>query len=277
MKSILVTLAFVSLIAMPAIAFEDATHPGTPTATDEMFDELFSFPLENNYCVGVGWDGQYLWVSAGDGTTGTPEFYIYDEYGTLVDGPIHQGGGASGWGNRDLAFDGTYVFGSFGTPINGFEDVNTYSGSFNGPLNPNRAMAFDGTYFYTGGFGEYLYRVDWNGNWGSTATSTILSGPYDGTYGLAYDSGNDCLWMTTANYTGDVLQLDMSGNQIGTYSTLFSGYDLHGGCTMADTRFGHVLVILMQSDVDTIVFYDVESTPSPADETTWGGVKALFR
>lgn len=278
MKSIFAALALASLIAIPAFAFEDAAAPGTPRGTDEMFDELFSFTIEDNlHCVGIGFDGEYLWVSAGDATTGFCEFYIFDEYGTLVEGPIHQPGGATGWGNRDLAFDGTYMFGSYGMPINGFMDWNTYSGSFNGPINPNRALAYDGSYFYTSGFGEMLYKVEWDGTWGSTGDATILSGPFDGAYGLAYDEGNQCLWMSTANYTGDVIQLDMNGNTIDTYSTVFGGYDLHGGCTMADTRFGHVLVILMQSDVDTVVFYDVESMPSPAEDTTWGGVKSLFR
>ncbi len=277
MRSIFVALALVSLVSLPAFAMEDATAPGIPSGTDDMFDELFSFELPNNYSVGIGWDGQYIWVTAGDQETGTCEFYIYDEYGTLVDGPVAQGGGATGWGNRDLAYDGTYMFGSYSTRINGYADWNTFSGYFNGAINPNRALAYDGTYFYTGGFGEMLYRLSWDGVWGSTATATPLSGPWDGTYGLAYDSGNECLWMSTANYTGDVIQLDMNGNQIGTYSTLFSGYDLHGGCTMAETRFGNVLVILMQSTVDTVVFFDVESTPSPADDSSWGEIKSLFR
>lgn len=279
MKRVLATMVLLALAAPGAIATDnDAAAPGVPTATETMFDMLYEFALPNLQCVGLGWDGQYFWVSAGDADTGFCEFYIYDEYGTLVDGPIHQGGGATGWGHRDMCYNGNHMFGSFSPSIDGFVDPLTFSGYFGGPISPNRALAFDGDYFYTSGFGEFLWRVDWDGVWGSSAISEPISGPWDGAYGLAYDCGNDCLWMSTADYTGDVHQLALDGTLITTYTTIFGGYDLHGGCTMADTRFGYVLAILMQSATDMVVFYDVESSgPSPAEEGSWGAIKSLFR
>jgi hypothetical protein len=207
--------------------------------------------------VGVGFDGEYLWVTAGDGGTGFCEFYIYDEYGELVAGPVHQEGGATGWGNRDLAYNGTHMFGSYDTKINGYSDWETFVDYFNGRISPNRAMAYNGTYFYTCGFSENLWQLDWDGNWQSTATATDLGGPWSGAYGLAYDSESDCLWMTTADRTGDIHQLDMDGTLIETFTSM-NEYDLHGGCTMADTeQWGYVLVVLMQSSPDKLVFYDL--------------------
>jgi hypothetical protein len=220
------------------------------------FPILYEFPITgDNHCVGVGFDGTNFWVSAGDGTTGQCTFYLFDETGALLDS-AQQGGGASGWGHRDMAWNGMDMFGSFSSDINGFSDIFTHDGFFVGPISPNRAMAFDGTYFYTCGFSEMLYRLEWDGNWGSTATATALSGPWSGCYGLAYDAVFDCLWMTTADYTGTLYQLDMAGNILNTFTTL-PEYDIQGGCTMADTSYGYVLAVLQQHDVDTVTFYEV--------------------
>jgi hypothetical protein len=236
---------------------------GEPSATKGSFPILREFDLPNAYSVGVGFDGTNIWVSAGDYQTGYCEFYLYDQQGNLVD-ETHQGGGATGWGHRDMTWDGTHMFGSYSSYIDGFPDIYTFDGYFVGPINPNRAEAWDGTYFYTSGFGEMLYRLEWDGIWGSTATATTMSGPWSGAYGLAYDEIYDCLWMTTADYTGDLIQLDMDGNIIDTFTCL-PEYDIQGGCTMAWTDdFGYVLIVLQQYSPDRITFYDVgHGAPPP--------------
>ena len=237
----------------------DVAPASMSTASAGDFDILHEFDLANGYSVGVGFDGTNFWVSAGDGDTGFCEFYVYDQDGNLVDGPVHQGGGATGWGHRDLAWDGSYMFGSYDILIDGFSDISTYEGNFEGVISPNRAMAYDGTYFYTCGFGEMLYQLEWDGNWGSVATSTTLTGPWGGCYGLAYDEVYDCLWMTTADYSGDLHQLDMDGNLLNTYTCL-PEYDIQGGCTMADTDdYGYVLVVLQQYSPDRLTFYEVHA------------------
>jgi hypothetical protein len=245
-----------------ALFADVAPEKGVIPAGAGDFPILNEFPITGDaYCVGLGFDGTNFWVSAGDQGTGQCTFYLFDEDGTLVDS-AQQGGGASGWGHRDLAWDGTYMFGSYDPLIDGFMDIATYSGNFVGPISPNRAMAYDGTYFYTCGFGEMLYQLDWDGNWGSTATATALSGPWSGCYGLAYDEVYDCLWMTTADYTGTINKLDMDGNLLDTYTTL-PEYDIQGGCTMAQTSYGYVLAVLQQSDPDTVTFYEVHAAEEP--------------
>jgi hypothetical protein len=246
-----------------AIYADVAPERGEPIADGGDFPILFEFPIEgDDHCVGVGFDGSEIWVSAGDGTTGTCTFYTYDETGTQT-GSSPQGGGATGWGHRDLAWDGNYMWGSYDPLIDAFSDPATYDGNMIGPISPNRAMAFDGTYYYTCGFGQMLYKLEWDGIFGSTATATVLSGPFAGCYGLAYDSIYDCLWMTTADYTGTLYQLDMTGATMNTYSFL-PEYDIQGGCTMAQLpSYGYVLVVLQQSGPDMVSFYEIHEGGAP--------------
>jgi hypothetical protein len=75
--------------------------------------------------------------------------------------------------------------------------------------------------------------------------------------------------MTTADYSGNLFQLDMSGNIIGTYTCL-PEYDISGGCTMANTTtYGEVLVVLQQSDPDQLVFYDIHSATIDVQKDLW--------
>ncbi len=228
---------------------------------------LHAFDLDDPYSVGVGFDGRYLWVSAGDQQSGQCRFYIYDVAGNLID-TVPQGAGAFGWGHRDLAFDGQYMFGSYAQPINGFSDPGVYAGSFPGPLNPNRAMAFDGEYFYTSGFGESLYRIAWDGIFGSTPTVEELTGPWDGAYGLAYDYVQNCLWMSTASGSGILYKLSLDGYPI-EECQLPAGYEMLGGCTMAETDdFGYVFVALVQSSPDRVAIFDLgydQTEPPPVE------------
>jgi hypothetical protein len=276
MKKIIFALAL-TFLATGAYAGQDvASVSKAPNLTDGSFPILFTIPLAmNDYCVGVGYDGANFWVSAGDQATGICEFYIFDEYGNQLDN-VPQGGGATSWGHRDMAWNGTYMFGSYSTLIDAFGGDYAYAGYFVGPLNPNRALAYDGTYFYTCGFGQQLCKLVWDGVFGSVAAVTYL-GVWDAAYGLAYDEVSDVLWMSTADYTGNIWQMTTDGFLINSYTSM-PEYDIAGGCTMACTaQFGYVLVILMQSAPDTLVFYDLGYGPTAADAGSWGAIKAMFR
>lgn len=281
MNRLFCALLLIGVVPTMALAVVDATTPGMPAATRGDFPIVQSISLAgDDYCVGVGFDGANIWVSAGDTGTGSCHYYIYEQGGSQV-GSYPQAGGASGWGNRDLTYDGTYMFGSFSSAVNGTNAATyTYAGSFYGPINPCRALTFDGTYFYTGGFSMMLYRMQWNGTWGSTATSTPLSGPHSGTYGLAYDDMENCLWMSTADYTGDIYKLDMNGNILDIYTSL-PEYDIAGGCEMACLdEWGYCLLMLQQYTPDMVTVYDLGHGPCGPSATTTssiGGVKALYK
>jgi len=274
-------IAFVFVLASAGFAGTDEfTVPGTSFATDGTFDILYEFPilaLDDAHNVGIGFDGTYIWVSAGDATTGVCHFYLYDEMGNLVY-VFDQMGGATGWGHRDLCFDGTYMFGSFDTTIHAFSTGGEYMGYFNGPgISPCRALAYDGYYFYTCGFGEAIHRGHWDGVWGSTPDWQIISGDViSGCYGMAYDGSNDCLWVSTADYTGDILQFTTDGLQLGTHTTL-PEYDIMGGSSMINTAaYGMTLGILMQFTPDTVVLYDVDAF-TPVEDASWSSIKAMYR
>lgn len=279
MRELIVTLTIAFLACPGTWATSDIAPgaiPGGSSSSEGSFPIVAYFGLGmNDYCVGVGFDGTYFWVSAGDQQTGTCEFYVLDDAGNLIDHQP-QGGGANGWGHRDLCWDGDFMFGSYSDLVDGFSDPATFSGYFIGPISPCRALAFTGVDFYTCGFSENLWKMTWDGAWGSAAAVEDLGGPWDGIYGLAYDCGANCLWMTTADYSGNLYKLGLDGVLFETYTTL-PEYEVHGGCTMADCQWGHVLCILSQSPGDVLVLYDVGSGPSPVQDASWGEIKNLFK
>jgi hypothetical protein len=280
MKRLLGALALMALVSSGAYATSDVAPGATPggaSSGDGTFPIAFEISLDvNTYCVGVGFDGSYFWVSAGDQQTGLCQFYIFDDAGNMLDTQA-QGAGATGWGNRDMAWNGAYMFGSYSNQVNGYSDPATYAGSFIGPISPCRAIGYDGGSFYTSGFGEYLWKLTWDGSWGTVAATENLGGPWDGAYGLAYDCSNNCLYMSTADYTGNIHKLAMDGFLLDTYTTL-PEYDIQGGCTMADTQYGYILCVLQQSAPDMLTLYDIGAGgPSAVEDASWGEIKGLFR
>ncbi len=280
MKKLLGVLVLVAF-ASTAYASNEIANVGTVPqyAPERILDEVGYIPLDvNDYCVGTGFDGMYIWVTAGDQMTGTCEFYLFDEYGNQIDN-APQGAGATGWGHRDMAFTGDYMFGSYSTLVDGYSDIYTFEGYFMGaPISPNRALAYAAGSFYTSGFGESLYKLTWDGTFGSSAVVENLGGPWDAAYGLAYDCGWDCLWMTTASSAGyGVHQIALDGFHINTF--VDPVHPLYGGCTMVDTaQYGYVLCALVQESPDGLVLYDMESTgPSPVNDSSWGEIKNLFK
>lgn len=279
MKKVLCAMAVVAMAGV-AYATTDMTTEVAPYGgpTDNPI-QVGYFPVADTYTVGLGFDGEYIWVSAGDQAGPPCKFYVYDEYGNLVD-QGGQGGGATGWGHRDLAMKDGVMFGSYSNLVDGHSYAGTgifiFEGYFVGaPINPNRAMAYDGTYFYSGGFGTNLYRMQWNGTYGSASVVTDLGGPYSGCYGLAYDCGLNCLWMTTASSTGEIYQFDTTGFPLNVY--VDPAHPTFGGCEMADTnQYGTVLAALAQETPDGVVFYDVQTMPSPVQSKSWGAIKSLF-
>ena len=279
MKKLVFALSLTAIMAVGASANEADVAPvaGTPNLGDGTFPILQIIPMDDLWiqCVGVGWDGQYFWVTSGDNPTGFCEFYIFDEYGNLIDN-VQQGGGASGWGHRDLCYNGEYMFGSYSSLVDAFGPDYGFAGYFVGCQNPNRALAFDGDTYYTGNFSENLTSMTWDGVFGSAATCTF-HGPGYSTYGLAYDYQDDVLWMSTADYTGNLYLCTTDFFVLDLY-TLLPEYDISGGCTMACTaQYGYVLAILQQSTPDQLVMYDVGHGPSAVSDGSWGSIKAMFR
>jgi hypothetical protein len=245
---------------------------------DTWLEEIASFDVEaagipNGLTVGCGWDGTSFWITNGASQVGATAgmFYIFDHSGAITDSfPQND---APGWGLRDLCCDGTYMFGSVSSAID-YYDISTHEkvGAFTGSLSPNRALAYDGTHFYTGSFSSDINQLTWDGVSGSTAATTVWSTSATSAYGAAWDTLNDCLWVTSANATGIVDQIAADGSLI-DHHTVISGATF-GGATMAQTSPVNELYVLEQKTPDTMHGYDVN--PAALDRETWGSIKSLF-
>ena len=282
MRMYLVLLLVAGLALAGSTADTSPYISGSPTNPGEAdFDVLTSFSVEDFsvsvYSVGIGWDGEYLWITEGVavGGSGLNQIYIADRDGNLIT-QVDQNG-TSSWGLRDLCFDGDYMYGSDDSDVD-YYDPSTYEkvGSYTcTAVSPNRAEAWDGTYFYTGSFSNTIYQVEWDGVSGSTATATAWSTAVanGGTYGAAYDQWDDCLWVSTASSDGALYQIDMDGNLIDTHSIL-PEVPTAGGCCIAPYDGQDQLWVLAQGDPDEAICFDIH--PDALAPATWGEIKTLF-
>ena len=271
-------LLVVASFALARDPYTDASpNPGCPggATPDALLDPLDYIDLEalgtSVYCVGVGWDGTNLWVTEGTDLN----IWIISPAGTAIT-TVSQVG-TSGWGLRDMCWNGTYMFGSQDNNVQFYDEdyyyVNYYVCT---AVSPNRAQAWDGTYFYTGSFSTDIYQVTWDGASGSSATYTLWSSAVanGGIYGCAYDDWNDCFWASTASGDGQIYQIDTSGALISAYTI---GIATAGGCTPGDLD-GHVgqtqLWVLEQGTPDAL--HCLELQPVALERDTWAGIKTLF-
>ena len=151
----------------------------------------------DNQCLGVEFDGQYFYVTGGNSGDDPNKVYVIDPNGTLIcaiDQPSH----STGWGWRDLEFDGDTLYASVNNNVDMF-DIDpstctlTYYGSFAGPENPNRALALrrsDG-HFFTANFSSSIYEFD-------KTNPMINVWPNDySIYGAAYAPSTGTVWFST--------------------------------------------------------------------------------
>lgn len=281
--------AVMMLLAAVSFASEQDASPWAsgfaPGSSRAELTILDSFDIEGLvggtvYNVGLGYDGTAnLWGTEGAMQGGGTQNFIrvisLASPHTLV--TTYNQFGTTGWGLRDLCFNGTYIFGSDDTVVDYYDPATgTKVGSYNcSACNPNRAQGWDGTYFYTGSFSAEIYQVTWNGVSGSTATYSVWSSAIAnaGTYGAAYDGDWPCMWISTASADGALYQLDMTGALIAQYN-LLSEVDTAGGCEMAPFNGENQFWVLAQADPDMVYCFDVRSL-SLAPET-WGSIKTLL-
>ncbi len=274
------------LICIVGVAFASNTdispNPGTPGAGEADLTQLDYFDIEalgaSVYSVGVGFDGTNFWVTDGAEVGGVGNNMIHIVTGgsphTLVTS-VEQFG-TSSWGLRDMCWDGTHMYGSESSVVQYYDASYTYAGYYtHSAVSPNRAQAWDGTYFYTGSFAVDIYQVTWDGISASAASSTIWSTAVlnGGLYGLAWDSGNNCMWASTASSDGMLYQIDDTGALIASYD-LSPESPTSGGCTMADyTVDADQLWVLAQGTPDGVYCWEVTVA---LERDTWGSIKTVF-
>ena len=143
-------------------------YPGW-TDSVNLDQPLFSYDLGmltgDERLLGVEFDSSFFYVSGANNSAQPNYIYVFDRDGNLVRA-FEQPGGSAGWGFRDLAWDGQFLYGSFGPEITVFDPVGNYVGGIPGPIQPSRAIAYDpGTdHFWVAGVNTGLYEIDRQGD-----------------------------------------------------------------------------------------------------------------
>ncbi|MBU1651888.1 hypothetical protein KKA00_06685, partial [bacterium] len=181
---------------------------------DDQWDLFYSFnaglAAPDNQLLGAEFAQDWFFATGG-GNAGEPNYlYKFDRDGVLVTA-IAQWSSA-GWGWRDLAYDGAYLYGSDDLTVDAFDlDGNPVSAmNISGPVSPCRALAYDPVtdHFWTASFSSPLYEFDRAGNVIWSGSSTLA-----GVYGAAWDGAapdGPWLWLH---------------DQSGTPSTTFHQFD----------------------------------------------------
>jgi len=163
--------------------------------------------------LGVEWDGQYFWSSCRGLVNPPHKFFKWDINGNLVATYNQPAQATTAWGIRDLAFDGTYLYGG---SEDGFWKIDPATGTSTlmfasiAPMTLIRALEWvpsEGM-FYTGSFALGWYKFTPDG-----AQKIPIPNPgLTGVYGMGYDDMNDTIWVF---------------DQIGTPGTVFYEYNYH--------------------------------------------------
>lgn len=199
----------------------------TKTAPGEPFWK-FEIARWEDQPLGLAFDGTYLWMSGSGSGTGANYIYKFDLNGNLV-ASFKQPGVPVSWGFRDLAFDGTHLYGSVDDDIVVFDTLGNLVRTFSGPLGPNRALAWDPDSFW-------LWVTDWSSDiYAIDATGGVIANygnPRD-IYGLAWDPDPSGPYLWATAYEGEnfnyIYQLDPRDNC--NVLDSFPGYgNIAGGC-----------------------------------------------
>jgi hypothetical protein len=224
----------------------------------------------DQYLVGVEFDGEYFYITGGTGTMPNPTVYVVDTLGTLISSdnqPAH----STGWGWRDIAWDHVYLgpdrIDTLYSSVNqnadkwGYDFVGDsliYYGSYTGPVNPCRAMAWDPV-------DEWFFTANWTPYYKFSKASSLIqtqaSGP-GSTYGAAYDTdpvaGGWVWWHSQLGASGcqidqmDATSMNWTGTTFAINPTITTG--IAGGlCFYEGFRGMDVLFALVQGTPDAIV------------------------
>ncbi|MFH1690805.1 MAG: hypothetical protein ABIE42_11325 [Candidatus Eisenbacteria bacterium] len=205
------------------------------------------------------------------------EQYLIDGGGQMsfVSSTPQLGAPDEGW--SDMYWCGTYLWGSWCQWMRAFNTDGTQVGHFDGPESPNRAIARDGVWWYAARPDGYLWRGQWDAQWGSTPVwSSITDHTIPNLTGLAFDTNADALWAVMSNSL--VRQYAKDGGPMLAELPLLPAYGSPRACCMSNTvAFGYTLAVLHTSERsgDWLILYDMSDTP--VETVTWASIKAMFR
>ncbi len=272
------------------LSYGEAIHRSNATVSDaseaKQVDSLFCMDVQTTvgdyHILGVEFDGENFWVSGGNSGTDPNKLYKIDRNGNVL-AVYDQPSAASGWGFRDLVFDGEFIY---GTADNGLiYQIDTSSGEWtgvtiDGPLSINRGLAYDPAtdHFWTANFSSSIYEFDREGH---------LINVYDNNYpiyGLAWDNiteGAPWLWVAAQvlNDSGGLNVLFKFDPRTGTYTD--EAYPIYyanpqgkaGGLAFTinfDPRYATLIEIVQETDPyspypDFLLVLSLGEIASPSD------------
>ena len=242
--------------------------------TDDPWDVLFDVDVLNTARAGAEFDGTYFYTCLWSGT----EIDKYDIDGNLIE--TFSIPGVSGL--RDLAWDGTYMYGGAAGGTIWEMDFNTQTliSSITGAFEC-RAIAYDSDQdvFYVSNWNDPVWVVDRTG----AVVSSINLISTTSTYGLAYDTyseGSPYLWVfdqgSGANNPQYIHQYDLTAGAFTgvTYDVsidIGSGLGIAGGLFIT-TEYDPELVVIggvyqdsTESGTDYLFGYELCEVPEPVD------------
>jgi hypothetical protein len=291
------SLTIVCLLVFSLAAFADQyadvspyVGPVAPSSpSDVIWDVVQSFDCQMTYSqlqLGAAYAGGYFWVTGGGGSSAVTtdnKYYRFTTAGVLVDSFAQPNN--SGWGWRDLAFDGTYLYAGCETATVVAFNPTT------GALVPGmdfpkpaaaanvRALAYDPVtdHFWTGNFSSNIIEFDRSG----TVIWQGSPSPLAGVYGMAWDanySAGPTLWIhdQTNNNSCTFWRFNPATHTMTTEShavPLLPGEtsQIAGGAEMSSTYSGgyRVMVGLAQgTPLDKVFVQEMEPLAAPALNVT---------
>ena len=181
--------------------------------------------LTDTQFLGIEFDGTYFWITGGNSGGEPNKLYKYDATGVLVS--TYDQSSAAGWGWRDLAWDGDYLYASDSynvvqiDPATGLATGVTIAG----PSNPARALAYDPDtdHFWTASFSSSIWEFGRDGTVHNTfANSKAI-------YGMAWDDlSEDGPWLWVFSQDGPGVDTLMEISQFDPDSGVYTGVSFQG-------------------------------------------------
>ncbi len=174
-------------------------NSGQSVATMDPGDIVIDFDAQTVHgetgSLGAEWDGEYFWSTCRGSVSPPHDINKWDIDGNLI-ATYDQPSMGSAWGIRDLAFDGSYLYGGC---EDGFWQIDPSDGSTTllfsniAPMTCIRALAWEPNegMFYSGNFGSGFYKFTPDGTTKTPVTNPALTA----VYGMAYDDNADTIWI----------------------------------------------------------------------------------
>jgi len=158
--------------------------------------------------LGAEWDGGYFWSTCRGSTSPPHDLNKWDIGGNLI-ATYDQPAMGSSWGIRDLAFDGSYLYGGC---EDGFWQIDLSDGSTTllfsniAPMTCIRALAWEPNegMFYSGNFASGFYKFTPDG----TTITPVTNPGLTAVYGMAYDDNADTIWIFDQTGTPETTMIE---------------------------------------------------------------------